>query len=73
MYYDCCDHQFVCKDCYNQNPGYDKWRPKFGIDHSVYDTVSGESGLSRLLGAMMKDEAQGMRMGNITLFKTTKF
>lgn len=56
MYCDCCDHNFVCRSCYEKNPGYDYWKPKFGTDHSVWDNVSGESGLSRILKAMISGQ-----------------
>ena len=53
MYCDCCDHNFVCINCYNKNPGYNYWKSIFGNDHSVFDNISQESDLSRTLLALI--------------------
>jgi hypothetical protein len=56
MYCDCCDHNFICINCYSKNPGYNYWRPVFGNDHSVYDNISKESDLSRTLLALINKQ-----------------
>jgi hypothetical protein len=53
VYCDCCDHNFVCKSCYDKNPGYNYWKLIFGNNHSIYDITANESDLSRTLMAII--------------------
>lgn len=65
----CCEHQFLCKKCYDaaevalktlldtkwSNPDslFDYWHSKFGDEHSVRDIVNGISDMSRMLQNLM--------------------
>lgn len=35
----CCEHQFVCLECYKKNPSKD-WSSSFGSDHMVYNFLN---------------------------------
>lgn len=73
----CCDHNFVCRACYDAKPGYDAWKPEFGSDHSVTDHVSGDSGIMRLLMALLGGRAgSGTSVPgapNVRVYSTTDF
>jgi hypothetical protein len=74
MYCNCCDHKFVCKECYTKTPGYDVWKPIFGSQHSVKDNISGESSANRFFKAQLEGKDMGgTRIGNLTIFSTNKF
>lgn len=49
VYCNCCDHNFVCQECYNKNPGYKYWKAIFGNSHNIFDVISKESDLSNTL------------------------
>ena len=71
---DCCDHNFLCRSCYNKNPSYDFWKPFFGNNHSVKDHISGESSLSKLLQAMINNKSvNSTDIGNITIISASQF
>jgi hypothetical protein len=57
VFCDCCDHNFVCRICYDQHPGYDYWRPVFGNEHSITDKVSNDSSLKRMLQGLFGGQA----------------
>jgi hypothetical protein len=61
VYCDCCDHNFVCKRCYDKNPGYAYWKSVFGNSHSVYDLISKENDLGNTLLNIVK----GNKLENI--------
>lgn len=59
IYCDCCDHNFVCRICYDNTPSTSKfnyWKHQFGRNHSVWDNVSKESDLSRTLQMLLPKE-----------------
>jgi hypothetical protein len=70
----CCDHNFACKECYAKHPGYEYWRSVFGRNHAIYDHVSGENAMTRMLAILSRGgslpEANTERRGNVTIHYT---
>jgi hypothetical protein len=68
VYCNCCDHNFACNECYKQNSDFEYWRKKFGVNHAIYDKISGESMLSRALKLIMSGrEFPGGNIGGLTI------
>ena len=59
MYCNCCKHNFVCKNCYIGKPGFNVWKPKFGMGHSVKDVMSGESDVNNMIGKFFEAQRSG--------------
>jgi len=45
----CCDHNFVCINCWDKNSNYHYWKLRFGHDHAIVNHITGESRLNNFL------------------------